>query len=66
LRNRARRLLRNSTIFASQKLGLGQCSQKAPAAPDSAKQGLIVSTGLTHGSDLISVNLLAETSLLSD
>jgi hypothetical protein len=23
-------LLRNSTIFAAQKLGLGQCSQKAP------------------------------------
>jgi hypothetical protein len=24
------RLLRNSTIFAAQKSGLGQCSQKAP------------------------------------
>ena len=31
-------LLRNSTIFATQKSGFGQCSQKAPAAGQCLKQ----------------------------
>jgi hypothetical protein len=31
-------LLRNLTIFAAQKLGLGQCSQKAPGEKGKLKQ----------------------------
>jgi hypothetical protein len=38
-------LLRNSTIFAAQKLGLKQCSQKAPAKAGKLKRGLIVPKG---------------------
>ena len=45
-------LLRNSTKIAAQFLGLGQSSQKAPGAINGAKQGLMVSTGLSIGRDL--------------
>jgi hypothetical protein len=37
-----------------EKLGLEQCSQNAPGATNSAKQGLIVSTGRGTRSDLAS------------
>jgi len=36
----ATRLLRNSTIFATQKLGLDQCSQKAPGCIPFVKRAL--------------------------
>jgi len=47
------RLLRNSTIFASQKSGLEQSSQNDPERGDCAKRGPIFSDGLP-GFDLVS------------
>jgi hypothetical protein len=41
-------LLRNSTIFATQKLGLGQCSQKAPVNPCKLKRGLHSKTAVAY------------------